>query len=370
MLGPGPSRSRGGGVNGGGGTVSIVTEGSSDRIRPMLRMLLSISLAWMVPAPAGAVAGIPPLMWIVPGDTVAELTAAGAVAPDAGMDAGFAGPGRGEDSLAIRRYVMAPVTVRYGMWNFLEAFAIAPFTAAESPQRFINYATGGAPEEYRVTLEGADFGDPAVGVRVRAWRSDDERWAGVGTLGMVFPLGTNIWTNSRYNFVTGSARPDLAVGDGAYALVLAVQGLFDDPGWQCEGMAGYVLRFPVEAAAIEPGASTITIHEPSPVVGWVRASWKMSEDTWLTGRVDGFWAAGGTITTDGLLARHPETLPVVLDSYAHVLRAAGGAWAGVGIHQALGTAWTAELGVLAPLAVHAMYRVVRVTASLGWAWKP
>jgi len=335
------------------------------------RAWLALAAACTVSATALALEGAPPFEWLVSGDTVPESTAAASVSPDAGLAAGFAGSGAPEDSMKVRRYLTAPLTIRYGLWDSVEAYAVAPFYWGESPQHFVNYATGGAPDEYRATLTGSDFGDPALGARIRCWRGEDEHAGVIATLAVVFPLGTNVWTNSQFNFATsGSPQPDLAVGDGAYKLLAAAQGNWEAGDWQLEALGGYCLRLPVEAAAIEPGASTITVHAPSSVLGWIRPAYKMSDSFWLTGRIDGFWASGGSVEAGGLLAHDPAELAVVLDSYQHLVRAAGGIWAGLGVREALTETWTGAIGVLAPIAVHGMYRVVRLDASLAWSWKP
>lgn len=341
----------------------------------MRRPALCAGLAWaaacFAPAVAGALEGTPPFEWLVPGDTLPELTAAASVTPEAGIGAGFAGSGDAADSMKARRYLSAPLTGRYAMWDVLEAYVVAPFYVGESPQHYVNYATGGAPEEYRATLNGADFGDPALGARWRCWRGEEDGPAVVASLAVVLPLGTNVWTNSQFNYVTsGSSRPELAVGDGAYKLLAAVQAVRDWPSWHGEALAGYLYRFPLEAAAIEPGASTITVHEPSVALGWIRPAYKLTEETWLTGRLDGFWSAGGSFDTEGLLARDPAALGVVVGTYGNLIKAAGGLWAGLGIRQAMSETWTVSAGVLAPLAVHGLYRCFRLDASVSWTWKP
>lgn len=335
------------------------------------RVWRAAAAACFVSAGVQALEGTPPFEWLVAGDTLPELTAGASVGPDLGYGAGFAGSGRGEDSMKARRYLAAPVTFRYGLWSVLEAYAVAPFYWGDSPQHFINYATAGPPEESRATLSGADFGDPALGARWRFWSGETEGTGAVLTVAGIFPLGTNVWANSQFNYVTsGSPRPDFAVGDGAMKVLVSAQGLVDGPAWRLDVLAGYLYRFPVEAAAIEPGASTITVRAPGSVLAWVRPAWKLSEDTWLTGRLDGFWSAGGSFGTTGLLARYPATLPVVLDSYQHLVRSAGGMWAGAGVRQAFGEGWSAAAGLLAPVAVHGMYRFVRLDASVSWTWKP
>lgn len=332
---------------------------------------LFLAVVGLTAATARALEGAPPFEWLVPGETLPESTAAASIRPDMGLGAAFAGGGAPEDSLKVRRYLAAPLTVRYALWDALEAYAVAPFYWGESSQHFVNYATGGAPEDYRSVLSGADFGDPALGARWRCWRGDEERGALIATLALVFPLGTNVWQNSQFNYVTsGSAKPDFAIGDGAYKLLAAIQGEWDGPVWRWEALGGYLFRFPLEASAIEPGASTITVHEPGSAMGWVRSSYKLTEDTWLTGRVDGFWSAGGSFAVDGLLARDPAVLNVVLDSYRNLIRAAGGVWAGVGVRQAFNETWEGAIGILAPLAVHGMYRVIRLEAAVSWSWKP
>lgn len=331
------------------------------------RAWLVLAAACTVSATALALEGAPPFEWLVSGDTVPESTAAASVSPDAGLGLGFAGSGAAQDSMKVRRYIAAPLTIRYGLWDAIEAYAVAPFYWGASPQHFVNYPAGGL--ESRETLTGADFGDPSLGVRWRAWRNDEGHAGMILTAAYVFPFGTNVWHNSQANFANSGGIPDLAIGDGANKLLIAAQVLADGPAWRVEVLGGYLWRLPfVETQFANDG--TIDVREPSPVLGWIRPSFKLTEDTWLTGQVDGFWAAGGGFTLGGDLAKDPGQLPVILDSYQHLIRSAGGVWAGLGLRQAFTETWTAAVGVLAPVAVHGMYRLIRLDATLAWSWKP
>ncbi|MEK7474606.1 MAG: hypothetical protein AAB152_03125 [Candidatus Coatesbacteria bacterium] len=334
-----------------------------------LRVALCALALTLPTAVARAIEGAPPFEVLPAGRPVAELTAEVGLAPEAGLGGGFL-HGAGERSLRVKSYAMIPFGARYGLWQTLEVWGVIPLVWGSSPQQYVNVRTGGAPETYRATLSGFDGSDVGAGLRWEPWSSDDGSLAVVLTAGVVIPLGTNVWQNSQFNFPDSFGTPDLASGDGAWKMLTAVEGIWDTEAARVSVLAGYLLKFPQEATALEPPASTITVTLPAPVVGWVRPAWKLSEDSWLTARVDGFWARQGTIGLAGLLTRTPEALPAVLDSYQNLLEGSWGIWAGIGMRQALTPSSAASCEVCAPVFARNLYRLWRVVAAFTWTWKP
>ena len=335
---------------------------------PLSRITLA-ACATVLASAAFALEGAPPFDVVPSGRPVAELSAEVFVIPDMGFGGGYL-HGDGPRSMRVKSYMMFPVGARYGLWKTLEAWVVAPLVWGSSPQEYVNARTGGNPETYRATLSGFDGSDTATGLRFEPWSSYDDVLALVVTSGLVIPLGTNVWQNSQYNFVTGPAVPDLASGDGSWKVLFAAELVRDTEGSRTSLLAGYLHRFAQEALAVEPPASTIEVSLPSPVVGWLRHAVKLSEETWLTARADGFWAPGGSIATGGLLTKTPEALPVILDSYENLVSGSRGIWAGAGIRQALAPSAAFEIGFCAPLMAHNLYRIWRLTGAVTWRWKP
>jgi len=335
---------------------------TSPRILPaVIALTLSAPAAW-------ALEGAPPFEVVPAGRSVPELNGEVFLFPDAGMGGGYL-HGPGERSMRAKSYFMAPFGVRYGLWKTLEAWGAVPLVWGSSPQQYVDARTEGTPT-YRATLSGFDGSDAVVGLRLEPWSSDDEELAAVLTVGLVAPLGTNVWQNSRYGFVNGPVVPDFASGDGAWKILTAVEGIRDTEETRVSVLVGYLRKLEQEATAIEPPASTIKVTLPSPVVGWVRPAWKMTEDTWLTARVDGFWAHRGSIATSGAYSSTPEALPALLDSYGSLIDGSWGIWAGIGMREALSDTAAASLEVCLPVLERNLYRLWRLVGAVTWSWKP
>ena len=314
--------------------------------------------------------GVPPFAAVPAGSVVEPYTAVFHVSPGMGFGGGFL-HGDAASSLRVRSWAVTALGFRYGFWGPVEAFGFVPLVWGESPQRFVNVRTGGAPEIYAGRLSGFDGGDPGGGVRLRAFRAFEERLEATLSVGLLWPLGTNVWQNSANNYVTGPGNPDFASGDGAIKLLLAVEGRWATESLKASAMIGYLHRFAQAASAMEPPASTITVTLPAPVFGWLRGEMPVGDGGWWAGgRLDGFWAARGGIATTGLLARPPSALPSILDSYLNLLSPSGGLWAGPGVRRELSGTSGLSIEVLAPLYARGLYRAWRVEAALTFGWRP
>lgn len=323
-------------------------------------------------AAAGAFAfeGAPPFTVVPAGAVVEPYTAEFFVSPGAGAGGGFL-HGDAASSLRVRSWAVTAVGFRYGLWGPLEAFGFVPLVWGESPQRYVNVRTGGASEIYSGRLSGFDGGDPGGGLRLRVFRGFEDRLDTTFTAGLLWPLGTNVWQNSANNYVTGPGAPDFASGDGAIKMLLAAEARWTTDTLHASALAGWLYRFSQEATAMEPPASTISVTLPSPVFGWLRAGTPVGDaGWWVGGRVDGYWSARGSVETTGLLARTPESLSALLDSYLNLLSPSGGVWAGPGVRRAMSDTSRFSLEALAPLYARGLYRAWRLEAMLTFGWRP
>jgi len=185
--------------------------------------------------------------------------------------------------------------------------------------------------------------------------------------GAILPLGSNVWREyPRFTYIrTSPDQPSLAVGDGTWKLLLALQELYETETFKVDALAGYILKFPLRATAIELSSlHKITVHQPSPLLAWVRPAWLVGEGLWLTGRLEGFWAPRGDIKTS------PESIKPLLDSYANLVLASGGIWAGAGVRWELTPESALSLTATAPVVAHRSYRYWRIGASASYLWKP
>ncbi len=323
----------------------------------------------MIAAGAAAFEGASPFAHVPSGAIVDPYAAQFHASPGTGFGGGFL-HGEAAPSLRVRSWLVAALGFRYGLWGPLEAYGSVPLVWGESPQRYVNARTGGAPEIYSGRLTGFDGGDPGGGVRVRVLRAFEDRLDTTFTAGLVWPLGTNVWANSANNYVTGPTDPDFATGDGAIKMLLALEGRWATEGLRASGLAGYLHRFAVQATAIEPPASTISVVLPAPVFGWLKAEIPAGDGWWLGGRVDGWWAARGDVEVTGLLEKNPAALPLILDSYLNLLSPSGGLWAGPAARRELSETSALSIEILAPLYARGLYRAWRLEASFTFGWKP
>lgn len=315
---------------------------------------------------AWALEGAPPFAWFPHGPLAADLHAVVEVRPESGFSGGFAG-GDPARSLQVRSYLVAPVFLRYGLWGTLEAYGAFPFYWGSSPQQYVDRTYGLG--ELNATVSGADVGDPALGARWRAWRSPTEAWNVMLVTGLVIPWGFNVWQGfPRFSYVrTAPDTPELAVGDGAWKLLVGVQERYESETFMVDALVGYILKFPLRATLLELNVGEeITVNLPSPVTAWIRPAWLIGERLWVTGRVDGVWAPHGSVTAGGTLAK----VPGLLDSYMNLVRASGGVWAGGGLRWELMSGSALSLEASAPVAAHRLYRYWRISASASYSWRP
>lgn len=337
--------------------------------RTGLRVGVTAALA-VLAAAASAIEGAPPFSGVPTGAVVDPYTAEFQVSPGTGFGGGFL-HGDAAGSLRVRSWAVTALGFRYGLPGPLEAFGFIPLVWGESPQRYVYAVPGFSVDTYQARLSGFDGGDPGGGLRWRALRAFEEQLESTLSLGLIWPLGTNPWQNSANNFITGPMPPAFSSGDGAIKLLLAVEGRWTTESLKASALAGYLHRFAQEASAMEPPASTISVTLPAPVFGWLRGEVPLGGGGWWIGaRLDGFWAARGSVETTGLLAKTPVSLPLLLDSYLNLLSPMGGVWAGPGIRREISERSALSIDILAPMYARGLYRAWRVEASLTIGWRP
>ncbi len=325
--------------------------------------------ACLIAAHAVAFDGVPPFGHVPSGGVVDPYTAEFHVSPATGFGGAFQ-HGDAASSLRVRSWVIAGLGFRYGLWGPLEVYGDLPLVWGESPQRYVNARTGGAPEVYAGRLSGFDGGDPGGGLRLRVLRGFEDAFDLTLSSGVAWPLGTNVWQNSANNYVTGPGNPDFATGDGAIKLLIALEGRWISEELRASALAGYQRRLAVDATAIEPPASTIEVQLPSPLFGWLRGEVPAGDGWWLGGRVDGFWASRGAVETTGLLAKNPAALPLLLDSYLNLLSPSGGIWIGPGARREISDTSAFSVEILGPAYARGLYRAWRIEAAFTFGWKP
>jgi hypothetical protein len=317
--------------------------------------------------PADAFEGVPPLHWLPSGRSLPALGSAVLLGAEWGGGGGFAGDGPGHRALLAQRWLYLTATGRYGFLDDLEGFLGGPVAWVLSPQEYVNVRTGGAPQVSRATLTGTDGGDPWAGLRWRVLgHGDPEGWEASVAVGAGLPLGTNPWQNIRFNYVTGPSEPSLPAGDGAWKLLVSAAAHWAGGAWEGEAAAGWRYRFPVEATAMEPPGSVITVTPPASAVGRFRAARSVGLGLRALAGAEGHWTGGGDIKTEGLIVRDPAALDAILDSYRNLLRESVGIWTVVGASVEVGRT-EAVLEVAAPAATARAWRAWRVSLGIVYA---
>jgi hypothetical protein len=336
------------------------------------RRIPPTALVLVLVAPlARALEGAPPFEWQPWGWPVPELVVAVTIAADAGAGAGFA-EGSGERSMRARDYTVTPVQVRYGVFPALEIYGVAQLVWASAPESWTDPGSSGTPVTYRQVVSGFDGGDMAVGLRWGVVRTDGDAVSAVLTAAFLFPSGSDVWSYPRTTFIrTFGETPDLSTGDGTYKILAGVEVDAGGEDWGLETQAGYLLKLPVDAAAVAPPASTIEVRMPSPVIARIRPAWKVSDEVSVLGVVEGYWAPAGKFVLGGELARYPGDLATTLDSYMNLVAGEAGLWAGAGLRWGGSTSpFAAALCLAAPVAASRVWRQWRLGATVTWSWKP
>ncbi len=340
----------------------------SGRDFPSLCAIVAILVA--IPAVALSTAGVPPFEWFAGGKIMEEYHTNLSVRSEVGFSGGYAG-NEGDRSMKVENYLAAPVLIRYGLWGSLEAYVSVPVYWGSSPQRYTDRLAS-PPREYAGTVSGFDIGDTAAALRWRVWESATEEWTTLLSGGVVMPLGSNVWNEyPDFTYIrTAPDRPDLAVGDGSWKILVAVQELFERDEMRAEALIGYIHKFPLRARAAELSVlHEITVRQPSPLVAWIRPAMSVGDGLWLTGRIEGFWAPRGSLSAGGILAKSPGSMEKILDSYANLVGASGAAWVGGGVRWEVTDTGTVSLEVAAPVAAHRAYRYWRASARITYALK-
>ncbi len=334
------------------------------------RTCAALALLISGPGIVRALEAVPPFEFFAPGPVTPELHARVSADSRLGLGYSFCGADP-ERQLQAENYSVTQLLLGYGIWKNLEIYGAFPFYYGRSPQRCLVYVMG-YPVDLAGTVSGYDFGDAAFGLRFQFLGNEEEPRAAVVSVGFVPPMGTNVWQGIRYSFQGMLEVPEsLAVGDGAWKALAGLNYIHKTERFEIEGMAGYLLKFPLEVTGMGIGyGSTVTVRQPSPLLVSLRPEYEIWPGLWLAADIEGYWAPRGKITAGGFLADEPDSLEKVLGSYVNLAAASGALWAGAGIRWQPDERYRLRFGVNAPAAVHRTYRSWRASLALSYVWFP
>ncbi len=320
--------------------------------------------------PALALEGVPPFEWFAYGPMTPELHLNVSVSPVFGLSGSFAGDDE-ERQLQVSEYLVMPLLLRYGIWRGVEIYGAFPFYWGRSSQRCAVYIMG-YPYDLAGTVSGQDFGDAALGVRLRTWSQEFADSALLAGIALVPPLGTNVWQGVRYSFQTLLEVPEeLAMGDGAWKIAFSLQHFYGSGAFSLECLAGYLLKLPFEVTGMGLGyGSTVEAKLPSPIIFVGRPGYEIWPGLSITGNLAGYWAPEGELEPGGYLAAEPERLPLVLGSYMNLAESSGALWGGAGLRWVPSEEYELGLDVMAPVLAQRAYRTWRVGLSANYLWSP
>jgi hypothetical protein len=333
----------------------------------MVKRLILLFAVLLWPSLSRSLEGVPSAFWFASGAPAGE----NAYIFSADTEGGFGGPfvgGVAGRSMKAGKYVAVPLTLRYGFIQGWEIYGVLPYFWGSSDQEYVNSAVLGAPETYRETLSGGDFGDIATVVKWAVWENDTRDSFFCVHLGGRFATGTDPWQYSQNNFVTGPVPPRLAHGDAAGGGVMAgIQYVNTESFPRMDMTLGYIFNLPFEATAMDTVRSAINVDPPSTLTGKAAVSGVIAGSWWLGLDVDGYWAPAGKISGTGDFKKDPGALSKMIDSYANLVRESAGLWAGASTGVDIAPEASVSLGFKAPVAVSGGYRFWRTDFRLVYS---